>query len=325
MLAVVYEAFTRIEKDKFRKLLLHRRKACQHAFRLLVTRINPTKISFRHFEGLMLYYKPRASRLDTYLMFKALDANKSGYVTLNEFYKVYEVSELKWQRKNLEIEWFNGIKSQFIKTICRLIHKLVEHKWFQILVYVIIGASAVYQVIEAILRSSMSYKNAMKLIQSSPLSSIFVSLYGIEATLKLIGFGLRRYFNSGWNRFDFLITIFAIIGLIFEGFHLPFSFVFVLRSLRLLKLLQYKARYRDIMGAFIFIIVKRFGSVSIVVLVVYYYFAILGMELFASYDLTNCCKNTSLEQYFAFSPNSTLNGYYYLNNFTNIVVSYGKY
>jgi hypothetical protein len=44
MLAVVYEAFTRIEKDKFRKLLLHRRKACQHAFRLLVTRINPTNI-----------------------------------------------------------------------------------------------------------------------------------------------------------------------------------------------------------------------------------------------------------------------------------------
>uniref|UniRef100_T1IK76 Ion transport domain-containing protein n=1 Tax=Strigamia maritima TaxID=126957 RepID=T1IK76_STRMM len=38
MLAVVYETFTVIEKEKFRKLLLHKRKACQHAFKLLVSK-----------------------------------------------------------------------------------------------------------------------------------------------------------------------------------------------------------------------------------------------------------------------------------------------
>ncbi|CAG2184314.1 unnamed protein product, partial [Oppiella nova] len=103
---------------------------------------------------------------------------------------------------------------------------------------------------------------------------------------------------------------------------LPFSFVFVLRSTHLLRLLQHQRRYSDIMGAFIFIIVKRFVSLSIVVLIVYYMYAILGMELFSAYDLTNCCKNTSIEQYFAYSPNATLNGYYYLNNFSDIVVSY---
>lgn len=322
MLAVVYEAFTRIEKDKFRKLLLHRRKACRHAFALLVTRMSPKKISFKHFEGLMLFYKPNASKLDTYLMFKALDANKSGFITLNEFYNVYEVSDLKWQPNNPQIEWFSDFRFQWIKKICQTINKLVNHKWFQISIYIMISTSAVYQITEAILRSSSSYKKEIELIQSSPISLIFVSLYGIEASLKLIGFGLYRYFDCGWNRFDFCITVFAIIGLIFEGFYLPFSFVFVLRSLRLLKLLKYKARYRDIMGAFIFIIVKRFGSVSIVVLVVYYNFAILGMELFSSYDLMNCCKNTNFGQYFAYSPNSTLNGYYYLNNFTNIISSY---
>ncbi len=37
MLAVVYDTFTRIEKEKFRRLFLHKRKAAQHAFRLLVT------------------------------------------------------------------------------------------------------------------------------------------------------------------------------------------------------------------------------------------------------------------------------------------------
>jgi hypothetical protein len=39
MLAVVYDTFTRIEKEKFRRLFLHKRKAAQHAFRLLVTNV----------------------------------------------------------------------------------------------------------------------------------------------------------------------------------------------------------------------------------------------------------------------------------------------
>lgn len=47
MLAVVYEIFTRMEKDKFRKLMLHRRLACQHAFRLLVPKHSPDRISFK--------------------------------------------------------------------------------------------------------------------------------------------------------------------------------------------------------------------------------------------------------------------------------------
>jgi two pore calcium channel protein 1 len=62
MLAVVYATFWQIEKEKFRNLLLHKRKACQRAFRLLVSKKNPDTISFRHFEGLMKYYKPKMSK-----------------------------------------------------------------------------------------------------------------------------------------------------------------------------------------------------------------------------------------------------------------------
>lgn len=63
MLAVVYETFTGIEKDKFRKLLLHKRKACQLAFRLLVSKQNPNTIRFKQFQGLMRYYSPRISKI----------------------------------------------------------------------------------------------------------------------------------------------------------------------------------------------------------------------------------------------------------------------
>lgn len=63
MLAVVYETFTNIEREKFRKLLLHKRQACHHAFCLLTTKQNPTKLRFRQFEGLMRYLAPNKSNI----------------------------------------------------------------------------------------------------------------------------------------------------------------------------------------------------------------------------------------------------------------------
>lgn len=58
MLAVVNETFTAAERDKFKKLLLHKRRACQHSFKLLVSKQNPDKMQFRQFRGLMRYYAP---------------------------------------------------------------------------------------------------------------------------------------------------------------------------------------------------------------------------------------------------------------------------
>lgn len=61
MLAVVYETFTSIERDKFRKLLLHKRQACKNAYKLLLTKENPYQMEFTQFEGVMRYYAPKKS------------------------------------------------------------------------------------------------------------------------------------------------------------------------------------------------------------------------------------------------------------------------
>ena len=94
----------------------------------------------------------------------------------------------------------------------------------------------------------------------------------------------------------------------------------------MLKLFELKKRYKDIMGTFTFILTKRFGSMSLAVLILYYFYAIIGMELFGNYDLRDCCKNSSVESYFAQgSSNSSVKGYYYLNNFSNIATSFGNF
>lgn len=63
-------------------------------------------------------------------------------------------------------------------------------------------------------------------------------------------------------------------------------------------------------------------STAVVMMVMYYFFAIIGMELFSKYDLKNCCVNTTVEDFYKYNANSTSAlGYYYLNNFSDLLSS----
>lgn len=88
MLAVVYETFTSIERDKFRKLLLHKRQACKNAFKLLLTKENPNQMEFTQFEGVMRYYAPKKSKL-TQISF-----NLSRLYFNSELF--FQVTEICW-------------------------------------------------------------------------------------------------------------------------------------------------------------------------------------------------------------------------------------
>lgn len=97
LLAVVYDTFTTLEKEKFRKLVVHKRQACHYAFNLLVSKSNPNGIIFRHFYGMMTQYSPKKSLRDIYLTFKALDKSGDGILSREEFCKFYEFADLKWE------------------------------------------------------------------------------------------------------------------------------------------------------------------------------------------------------------------------------------
>ena len=56
LLAVVYSNFAEEEKDKFRKLFLHKREALHHAFAVLT---GSKGIEFHDFLVFMQHYKPR--------------------------------------------------------------------------------------------------------------------------------------------------------------------------------------------------------------------------------------------------------------------------
>ncbi|POI29518.1 hypothetical protein CIB84_006732 [Bambusicola thoracicus] len=109
LLAVVFDTFNDIEKRKFKSLLLHKRTAIQHAYRLLITKQRPSGISFRHFEGLLRFYKPRMCTRERYLTFKALNQSNTPLLSLKDFYNFYEVVGLKWKAKRNREHWFDDL------------------------------------------------------------------------------------------------------------------------------------------------------------------------------------------------------------------------
>ncbi|KAB7508205.1 Two pore calcium channel protein 1 [Armadillidium nasatum] len=119
MLAIVFVEFSNIEKEKFRKLLLHKREACQHAFQLLITNSHPNRVTYKNFQGLMHHYKPKASRKYVYLLFKVLNRSKSGFLNLKEFYGFYDALEFRWYHAKEKNPWFAEVWEPF-NTICHL-------------------------------------------------------------------------------------------------------------------------------------------------------------------------------------------------------------
>ncbi|XP_057688260.1 two pore channel protein 1-like [Corythoichthys intestinalis] len=323
LLAVVFDTFNDVEKMKFKSLLLHKRSAVDYAFQLLVSRQRPTGVSLKQFDGLMRYYRPRMSARDRFLTYKALNTSGAPMLSLQDFYKFYEVTGLKWKARRSGEHWFDDLPhTAYI--ILKGINLLVKSKAFKYTMYVVVAINGVWILVETYtLNSSFSWS---RLVPWSYI--VFLTIYGVEVLLKISGLGPLAYFSSGWNLFDFSVTVFAFLGLIALAFDMePFYFIVVLRPLQLLRLFKIKKRYRNVLDT-MFELLPRMASLGLTLIIFYYSFAIVGMEFFAGAVYPNCCNTSTVADSYrqgnVTHGNKTVleEGYYYLNNFNNILSSF---
>lgn len=323
LLAVVFDTFNDVEKMKFKSLLLHKRSAIDHAFQLLVSRQRPMGVSLKQFDGLMRFYRPRMSARDRFLTYKALNTSGAQMLSLQDFYKFYEVTGLKWKARRSGEYWFDDLPhTTFL--IFKGINLLVKSKAFQYAMYAVVAINGVWILVETYtLNSGFSWSRFV------PWSYIvFLTIYGVEVLLKITGLGPMAYFSSGWNLFDFSVTVFAFLGLIALAFDMePFYFIVVLRPFQLLRLFKIKQRYRNVLDT-MFELFPRMASLGLTLIIFYYSFAIVGMEFFAGVVYPNCCNGSTVADSYR-QINITIGnkteiqeGYYYLNNFNNILSSF---
>ncbi|XP_026472148.1 two pore calcium channel protein 1-like isoform X2 [Ctenocephalides felis] len=325
MLAVVYEAFTRIERDKFKALLLHKKRACELALPLLQEK-NGNGIKFEHFKGVMRYYAPYKRPLEVLLMFLSLNTSNTGLLSPKEWLGVYEACMLHWKRQGDSLPWFYTAAKP-LRIIGELAQNIVKRNLFEIVIYCLLvlnGLCMIFQLwrgVELLNSGQATIEDVATYFAADVDSAIFLAIFTLEGMIRMLALGSNVYFASGWNVFDFFVTILGVMGALFMRLDPSLVALAVLRPLRLMRLYKLKKRYRDVFGTLV-LLSPLMCSAALVMLVLYYFYAIIGMELFAGYDMRNCCVNTSVEDFFKYSANSsTPLGYYYLNTFDNILSS----
>ncbi|KAG8227869.1 hypothetical protein J437_LFUL008662 [Ladona fulva] len=343
LLAVVYDTFTSIEREKFRKLWLHKRHACVHAFSLLTSRHSSGNrlLPFVHFCGLMHFYSPKKSIRDVLLTYKALlcDGADQAHLRLDEFCHIYECLQLEWEPAPSpdceETFHFNPVAHPFMRRssmfVRRVARAIVEWQYFELVVYFLIFGNGLAMIARIALSSGNLEESAVE-VSASWDTLFFIGLFSVEAVIRVLALGVRKYFSSGWNSWDFGVTLACLLGLIARAVDPSLTAVVVLRPLRMLRLFRLKKRYRDVFGTLL-LLVPHMGSAVLVLSILYYFFAVVGMEIFSGFDMRNCCKNSTVADYYRTDDGSGIVdvnastgvgpalGYYHLNNFGDLASS----
>uniref|UniRef100_A0ABM5FHA5 Two pore channel protein 2-like n=1 Tax=Pogona vitticeps TaxID=103695 RepID=A0ABM5FHA5_9SAUR len=279
-LAVVYNNYRKHLKNEIRKLAYMKRRKMIEAFNLLNVKEGAAfVVKEGQWKHLVKLVAPGISASHRELLLRISDEEQKGWVDKKSFVRLadllnIQVITIKLHSHPLDI-WFphvyNSAPSLFIRN-------MVRHKGFVWLYDVIILINAVF----------------IALDERNPYISyaewVFLCLYIAEILLKLYTYEPRTFFarNQFWNWFDTLIIIAALVATVLNtalksvtvyNSQQILDIVFILRVLRLIRIIDSIQRFRVIMNTLVNIIptMLTFGGLA---LVVYYMFSIVGMEIF---------------------------------------------
>ncbi|XP_029027472.1 two pore segment channel 3 isoform X4 [Betta splendens] len=327
-LAVVFNNYKKYLKEEVRQLVRAKRHKMVRAFAILQERREAEAepvVSRAHWRQLVRLVQPGISTAHRELLWSVCDLQNRGcigklaFVQLADLLNI-EVITLKSRPHPLQ-NWFPTL---YLSAPSRLLCRMVQHRAFVIVYDLIILVNAVI----------------IGLDEENPIISncewLFLTLYLLEIVLKLYVFEPRSFFSkhSFWNWFDTIIVVSALIATIINsalkssgGYNSReiLDIVFILRVLRLIRVVDSIQRFRTIINTLIRIgpAILTFGQL---ILVVYYIFAMVGMELFKgkvrfygedSSDPAKAYCGNPLLQGTAFAQSN-----YCRNNFNNVVSSF---
>eukprot|EP00854_Cymbomonas_tetramitiformis_P007283 gene7283-8672_t len=125
------------------------------------------------------------------------------------------------------------------------------------------------------------YMNAVELA-----NTIFSVIFMGECVLKICGLGFRGYWKSGWNRFDFILVLTSIMD--FTLNFLSASFLRIFRVGRISRISRIMRGFRlarglkdvQLMVSTLTFSLPSFWSVGILLLLIFYIYAYIGVGLF---------------------------------------------
>ncbi|XP_075999196.1 voltage-dependent T-type calcium channel subunit alpha-1H-like [Genypterus blacodes] len=131
----------------------------------------------------------------------------------------------------------------------------------------------------------------------------FTFIFVIEALLKLVAFGLHRFFKDRWNQLDIAIVALSIMGIILEELKISTALpvnptiiriMRVLRIARVLKLLKMATGMRSLLDT-VMQALPQVGNLGLLFMLLFFIYAALGVELFGKLECNanNPCEGLS--------------------------------
>jgi signal transduction histidine kinase len=124
---------------------------------------------------------------------------------------------------------------------------------------------------------------------TSYVNYIFAAIFGLEAFIKIVGYGVR-YFKNGWNVFDFVVLSFSGISVLltklFNWSGGPATTV--IRSLRIARMFKLFRKYKSLRAIFetFLVTLPALANVGGLLILLIYIYAVLGMNLFSTVKFT---------------------------------------
>uniref|UniRef100_A0A3Q4GLF4 Two pore segment channel 3 n=1 Tax=Neolamprologus brichardi TaxID=32507 RepID=A0A3Q4GLF4_NEOBR len=327
-LAVVYNNYKKYLKEEVRQLVRAKRHKMVRAFGVLQEQREEggePVVTQASWNQLVRLVQPNLSNAHRELLWSVSDDKNQGaigkvaFVQLADLLNI-EIITIKSRPHPLQSLCPSLYQSAPSKLLC----KLVQHRAFVMVYDLIILVNAVF--------IGLDEENPM--IANS--EWVFLALYILEILLKLYVFEPRVFFSkhSFWNWFDTIIVISALIATTVNSVMKSSShfssrqildIVFILRVLRLIRVVDSIKRFRTIINTLIRIgpAILTFGQL---IIVVYYIFAMVGMELFKR--KVTFYEQSSTDPAKAYCGNPLLNGTdfaklnYCRNNFNDVVSSF---
>uniref|UniRef100_A0A6I8QEY3 Calcium channel, voltage-dependent, T type, alpha 1I subunit n=2 Tax=Xenopus tropicalis TaxID=8364 RepID=A0A6I8QEY3_XENTR len=163
-----------------------------------------------------------------------------------------------------------------------LIHSVCTSHYLDIFITIIICLNVITMSLEHYsqprsLEIALKYCNYM-----------FTTVFVLEAVLKLVAFGFRRFFKDRWNQLDLAIVLLSVMGITLEEIEinaaLPINptiirIMRVLRITRVLKLLKMATGMRALLDTVVQAL-PQVGNLGLLFMLLFFIYAALGVELF---------------------------------------------
>ncbi|XP_067883630.1 two pore segment channel 3 isoform X1 [Heterodontus francisci] len=279
-LAVVYNDYKKHLKNEVRKLVYMKHRKMIEAFNILKMKHGTEFVVLdSHWRQLVKLVAPEIPSSQRELLWRVSDDEQKGFVGRECFIRLADLLNIQVvQMKERVHPLEKCMPNMYNSAVSRFIRRIVKHQGFRYTYDVIIAINAIF----------IGGDETNSLISKA--EWVFLTLYLVEILLKLFAYEPRAFFAKSqiWNWFDTLIILAALLGTIINttlkssgGYSSQqvLDIVFILRVLRLIRIIDSFQRFRVLLNTLVNLIPTMLTYAGLVV-VVYYIFAIVGMEAF---------------------------------------------